>query len=113
MTEALQIVTTTLTKEDAETLGLKLVERRLAACAQVAGPITSHYRWNDNIQISEEWMCIVKTERSHYAAVESAIRELHTYEMPEILAYAVVDGSRAYLDWLHGQLSDLSGPKTV
>src|SRR5882724_3819482 len=98
MTEALQVITNMANKEDAVTLALELVRRRLAACAQVTGPITSTYYWNHNIEINEEWTCIVKTERSHYAAVESAIRELHTYELPEILAFAVVDGSRGYLD---------------
>jgi len=113
MNNALQIVTTVLSKDDADRLALELVRRRVAACAQVAGPITSTYRWNDTIEISEEWLCIAKTDRSHYTAAEAVIHELHTYELPEILAFAVVDGSHGYLDWLHAQLSDLSGPTTI
>ncbi len=84
-----------------------LIERRLAACVQISGPITSVYRWQEKIETGSEWRCEIKTRMAHYAAVESAIRELHSYDVPEILALPVVAGSQAYLDWLRGELSDL------
>ncbi|HVU90235.1 MAG TPA: divalent-cation tolerance protein CutA [Pirellulales bacterium] len=104
MSDALQVVTTTETKADAERIAAALVERRLAACVQIVGPITSTFRWEGKIQTSEEWLCIVKTRRPLYVLVEEAIRELHPYQVPEILATAVVAGSQTYLDWLRGEL---------
>jgi periplasmic divalent cation tolerance protein len=100
MIDALQIVTTTGTKADAEKIARGLVERRLAACVQVGGPITSCYRWEGKIEMGEEWLCTVKTRHDLYPQVEAAIKELHPYQTPEILATHVVEGSREYLEWL-------------
>jgi periplasmic divalent cation tolerance protein len=113
MTDTLQVVTATSSREEAQQIASALVERRLAACVQVAGPVASTYRWNGQIEIAQEFLCIIKTRESHYLAVEDAIRELHSYAVPEILAIPVSAGSRAYLDWLRGELSDLSGPPVV
>lgn len=104
MPDALQVITTTETKADAERIATALVEQRLAACVQIIGPMTSIFRWDGKVQIAEEWQCIVKTRRPLYKLVESAIRELHPYQVPEILATAIVEGSSAYLDWLAGEV---------
>lgn len=109
MTDAIQVVTTTSNKEEAEKIAEALVGQRLAACVQIGGPITSIYRWQDNIERGEEWLCTIKTRNSHFAAVEAAIRQLHSYDEPEILATPIVAGSRGYLDWLARELVDLSG----
>ncbi len=113
MTDAIQVVTTTASREEADTIAHALVGRRLAACVQVVGPLASTYRWQGKIETSQEWLCLIKTLRTHYPALEQAIGELHSYEVPEILALGVVMGSRGYLDWLNGELADLSGPKIV
>lgn len=104
MLDILQVVTTTETKAAAQRIAEALVERRLAACVQVLGPITSTFRWEGKIQTAEEWMCVVKTRRGLYALVEAAIRELHPYQVPEIVATPVVEGSQAYLEWLAGEM---------
>ena len=111
MTDVIQVITTTGSREEAQKIAQALVERRLAACVQVAGPISSTYRWQGKIETSDEWVCIAKTRATHYSSLERAIRELHSYEVPEILAIEVVAGSRTYLDWLAGELIDLSGPE--
>ncbi len=67
---------------------------------QVAGPITSTYRWQGAIETGEEWLCLAKTMKANYAPLEAAIRELHPYEVPEILAVPIVAAHQAYLDWL-------------
>jgi periplasmic divalent cation tolerance protein len=113
MTDAIQVVTTTSSQDEAEKIARTLVERRLAACVQVAGPVTSTYHWQGRIESAQEFLCIIKTRQSHYLAVEDAIRELHSYEVPEILALPVSAGNHAYLDWLRGELADLSGPEIV
>jgi periplasmic divalent cation tolerance protein len=113
MTDAIQVVTTTASQEEAERIAQALVTRRLAACVQVAGPISSTYRWKGELESSQEWLCTIKTRQSHYHLLEAAIRELHSYEVPEILAIGIVAGSRDYLDWLAAELADLSGPRIV
>jgi periplasmic divalent cation tolerance protein len=113
MIEALQIVTTTGSRQEADKIAEELVDRRLAACVQVGGPVTSTYRWQGKIETGQEWVCTIKTCRSHYAAVEAAIRELHSYDVPEILAFPAVAGSDKYFGWLAGELADQSGPATT
>lgn len=104
MGEAIQVHTTTATRADAERIAAALVEGRLAACVQIGGPITSSYRWQGAIETAEEWQCAVKTTRAAYARVERAIRELHPYEEPEIIAVPIVAGSSGYLAWLGEQV---------
>jgi periplasmic divalent cation tolerance protein len=105
MTAALQVVTAAGSRDEAEKIARELVARRLAGCAQVSGPIKSFYHWQGTLETSQEWLCILKTLPSHYAALEAAICELHSYDVPEILAFQVVEGSRDYLSWLGGELS--------
>ncbi len=105
MAEYLQVLTTTGSKEEAERISTALVERRLAACVQVLGPIASRYRWQGEVETAREWMCVVKTEASRYPQVEAAIRELHSYDEPEIVATPIVAGSVGYLDWIGDSLS--------
>jgi periplasmic divalent cation tolerance protein len=100
MTDFIQVVTTTAAKEDATKIGRHLLDRRLAGCVQVSGPISSTYWWEDKLETAEEWYCIIKTTSARYAEVEAEIRAVHKYDVPEILAFPVVSGSKSYLDWL-------------
>ncbi len=103
MSDYIQVVTTTEHREDAERIARTLVEERLAACAQVAGPVASTYRWRGKIETAEEWQCWAKSRRDLYARVEEAIRRLHPYEVPEILAMPIAAGSAEYLAWLEAE----------
>ena len=105
MAEYIQVVTTTEHKQDAEAIARALVEERLAACVQVLGPITSTYHWEGEIETSQEWQCWAKSRRELYERVEEAIRRLHPYAVPEILAVEIVAGSRSYLAWLDEALA--------
>jgi periplasmic divalent cation tolerance protein len=105
MTDFLQITTTASTGEEADRLATSLVERRLASCVQIVGPVRSVYRWHGVVERADEWLLLIKTRRDAYTAVEAAIRELHSYECPEIIATPVEAGSAAYLQWLADQLS--------
>ncbi len=98
--EYVQVLTTAGSEQEAERIGAVLIERRLAACVQVLGPVASRYRWRGEIEEAREWQCLAKTEAARYAEVEAAIREAHSYEEPEIVATPIVAGSRVYLDWI-------------
>ena len=105
MAEYIEVVTTTATRDDVERIARSLIESRLAACVQIRGPIHSTYRWQGNVVAADEWQCVAKTRRDLYSRVEQAITELHPYEVPEILAVAIVEASRPYVEWLDGQLA--------
>jgi len=100
MADYLQVSTTAGSEEEAERLSAGLIERRLAACVQVIGPIASRYRWQGEIETAQEWLCLAKTEAGRYPELEAAIRELHSYDEPEIVATPIVAGSSGYLDWI-------------
>lgn len=105
MTDAIQVMTTTSTKADATRLARTLVEERLAGCVQVAGPITSIYRWDGAIEEAEEWLCIAKSRADLFERLEQTLRAIHPYDVPEVLAMPVLAGSQGYLDWLAGELA--------
>ena len=100
MPEYLQVMTTVATREAADKIAASLVEQRLAACVQVMGPISSTYRWQGAVQTSQEWLCLAKSRRDLYPQMEEAIRRVHPYQVPEILAIPVIAGSPSYLAWL-------------
>jgi periplasmic divalent cation tolerance protein len=104
MGQYIQVITTTERREDADRIAGALVEARLAACVQVVGPITSTYRWQGKIETAQEWQCWAKSRRDLYDQIQQAIRRLHPYEVPEILALPVLAGSVDYLAWLDGQI---------
>jgi len=105
MTEAIQVVTTAATKADAQAIATAVVSKRLAACAQVIGPITSTYWWQGRVETADEWLCIMKSRQDLYEALEKAIRQVHPYKVPEILAIPVVLGSQDYLEWMDHELA--------
>ncbi len=100
MADCVQVLTTAASAEEAGRIAELLVERRLAACVQVVGPITSRYRWQGAVEEEREWQCLAKTTRGAYEAVEAAIREVHSYDEPEIIATQIVAGSPGYLAWI-------------
>ena len=100
----IQVFTTTEEKNDAERIAKALVEKRVAACVQIIGPITSTYHWKGKLETAQEWLCLIKTRRDLYDEVEGLIKEIHPYETPEIIAVPFVAGSREYLEWLRNEL---------
>ncbi len=104
MTEFIQLFTTTEKKDDAELISREIVGKRLAACAQVVGPIKSTYWWKEKIEQTEEWLCIMKSRRDLYEELEKAIKSIHPYEVPEIVAVPIVSGSQSYLEWLEQEV---------
>lgn len=87
----------------AQQLARTLVERRLAACVSVLAPCTSVYRWKSKVEEATEVPVLIKTTAGRYAELESTLRALHPYELPEIIAVPVLRGLPGYLDWVAGE----------
>ena len=87
----------------AEALARTLVERRVAACVNVLSPCRSTYRWEGKLQVDEEHPVLIKTTRERYPALEAAVREVHPYDLPELIAVPVESGLPAYLDWVRAE----------
>jgi len=104
MTNARLVLTTIGLKDAAERLAQQLVERRLAACVNIVGPIRSVYRWKDRIENEQEYLLLIKTTTAHAAQLQAAFKELHPYELPECVELAIDGGSEAYLAWLAGEV---------
>lgn len=100
MTEAVVVLVTVPSRELGEEIGNALIAERLAACVNIVGPVRSVYRWQGEICREKEHLLIIKTVRDRYAALERRVRELHSYEVPEVIALPVHAGSEAYLGWV-------------
>ena len=100
----IQVSTAVSKRAHAEKIARVMVEKKLAACVQIVGPIISIYRWKGRMERSKEWLLIIKTTKGHYARVEKAIAGAHPYELPEIIAVPIVAGSSLYLRWVRKQL---------
>ncbi len=92
----------------AEQLATSLVEQGLAACINIVPGLTSIYRWQGKLEKGTEELLLIKTTREHYAALESTIRQQHPYELPEIIAVTLDEGSPDYLRWITASLEDVS-----
>jgi periplasmic divalent cation tolerance protein len=97
------VLTTAGSREEGDRIASALVEERLAACVNVVAPITSVYRWRGVVERAEEVLLIVKIRRTLMARVTARIRELHSYELPEVIALTIEGGSRDYLAWIGGE----------
>ena len=107
--DAIVVLTTMSSEDEARDLAAQLIARRLAACVQIGGPIESTYRWQGQIETAAEWRITIKTRRTRYADVAAAIRELHSYDTPQIVAIPITAGDPAYLKWLYAEVSAAHG----
>ena len=98
--DCLQVVTTADTREEADRLARSAVEHRLAACAQVVGPVTSTYWWEGAVQTATEWQCVLKTTAARFDELRGHLEREHSYDTPEIVATPIVAGNTAYLEWI-------------
>lgn len=96
----LQVQTTTDSRAEAVELARAAVESRLAACAQVSGPLASTYWWEDSVERAEEWLLTLKLPAKGYPALAEFLTRRHSYDEPEIVALPIVAGSEAYLSWI-------------
>jgi uncharacterized protein involved in tolerance to divalent cations len=104
--DAIVVLTTVGSDEQAEAIASALVGERLAACVNVVKGVKSIYRWEGKIARDEERLLVIKTARARFEALRDRVRALHSYELPEIVALPIVAGSNAYLDWLRGETAE-------
>ncbi len=104
MTGEIVILCTSASEEEAERIARHLLEERVAACVNVLPVHRSYYWWEGAIQSSAEYLLLIKSTATLFPAVEQAIRRMHSYEVPEVLALPVLGGSADYLTWLRANL---------
>jgi periplasmic divalent cation tolerance protein len=113
MQSFIQVTTTVESRQQAEQLASAITTSRLAACAQINGPITSTYWWKDKLETAEEWQVVFKTLHSAYPALEASLKRQHPYEVPEIVAVPFLAGNPAYLDWIAAQVAPAANGRVV
>ncbi|MBN2600955.1 MAG: divalent-cation tolerance protein CutA [Candidatus Marinimicrobia bacterium] len=100
----IQVQFTIDNKSSAEEIARTLIDEKMAACVQIVGPVTSIYRWQNKIEQSGEFLCLIKTEKSLYSRLEQRIKTLHHYKIPEIISIDIVDIESNYSKWIHDSL---------
>ena len=104
MTGKIVVFCTCASMEEARKLAGVLLEERLAACVNVIGGITSHYRWQGSLESAEEFLLVIKSSQALFPQLRAAIEQAHSYEVPEVLALPVLDGAPNYLQWMDDNL---------
>jgi periplasmic divalent cation tolerance protein len=100
MTNARLVLTTAGSHPEAKKIAHALVERRLAACVNIVPQIESVYRWQGNVETATEWLLLIKTQAGSFERVREAVKELHSYDLPECVMLEVSAGSNDYLNWI-------------
>ncbi|PSH04602.1 MAG: divalent-cation tolerance protein CutA [Acidobacteria bacterium] len=100
MTDKRLIMTTASSRDEANTIASELVSRHLAACVNILGPISSVYRWKGEVESSEEFLLLIKSTEAQSIPIQAAIREIHSYEVPELISFTIESGSDSYLNWI-------------
>jgi periplasmic divalent cation tolerance protein len=100
MTDVRVVLTTAGSTEEARRIANELVERRLAACVNVVTKLDSIYLWKGKVQEAEEYLLVIKTTKDLFPTVRDAIKEMHSYEVPEVISLAVEDGTEDYFKWI-------------
>ena len=105
MTDKIVVLSTCGSAEDAQRVARGLVEKRLAACVNLIPGVRSIYHWKEAIEEDVEVLLLIKTTRELLDELRTEIERLHTYEVPEVIAISVVDGSERYLAWMNRELA--------
>jgi periplasmic divalent cation tolerance protein len=103
MADYIEVHVTAGDRDEAARISRAVVGRRLAACAQTVGPITSTYWWEGRLEESEEWLVLLKTTAALFEELAAVVRDAHSYDVPEIIAVPVRAGNTAYLAWITGE----------
>ena len=105
MTDKIVVLTTCKSAEEAAQIARALVEKKLAACVNVMPAVRSFYRWKGAVEDEQESLLVIKSSRGLFDQLRVEIEKLHSYEVPEVIAVPIVDGSEGYLEWLERELA--------
>ena len=105
MTDKIVVLSTCASSEEAERIARTLVEKKLAACVNILPAVRSIYRWKGAIEDDQETLLLIKTSRALFGDLRVEIQKHHSYEVPEVIAVPIVDGSEGYLEWLDRELA--------
>jgi periplasmic divalent cation tolerance protein len=105
MTDKIVVLTTCESEEEAERIARSLLEKRLAACVNILPRARSIYRWKGAVEEAQELILLIKSRRDAFETLRAELSKIHSYEVPEIIALPIVDGSTAYLAWLDRELA--------
>jgi periplasmic divalent cation tolerance protein len=100
MTDAIVILVTAGSEAEAEMIAKAVVEEQIAACVNILSPMRSVYRWEGKVTDDREWLLLIKTRAERFAAVETRVKALHSYQVPEVIALPIMAGTEEYLRWL-------------
>ncbi len=98
------VLMTTATKKEAENIARNLLNQRLIACANIVGPVSSLFWWKEKINRENEFLVLMKTRSDLFEKLATTIKQMHSYEIPEIIAVPITKGEQTYLEWLSGSL---------
>ena len=104
MTDKIVVLSTCGSAEEAERIARGLLEKKLAACVNILPAVRSLYRWKGAIEDDQEIFLVIKSSRALFGELQAEIGRLHSYEVPEIIAIPIVDGSEGYLGWMAKEL---------
>ena len=100
MTDKVVVLVTAGSAEECGKIARAVVEKRLAACVNILGPIRSVYRWKGKVEDEQEHLMVMKTEQARFGALREEVERLHSYDTPEVICLPISEGSEKYLAWL-------------
>ena len=98
------VLVTVSSKQEGEKIAHFLLEKKLIACANIIGPVSSHFHWSGKIETAKEYVIILKSKQKLFGEICKAVKAMHSYEVPEIIALPIIEGSNEYLDWMRSCL---------
>jgi periplasmic divalent cation tolerance protein len=98
------VLMTNATREEAEKITSKLLDERLIACANITGPVSSLFWWKGKISREKEFLTLMKTRAELFDELAKTVRQMHSYEVPEIIAVPILNGEQSYMEWLNSSL---------
>jgi periplasmic divalent cation tolerance protein len=98
------VLVTTSNEQEAEKIIRRLLDEKLIACANIISPVSSHFHWSGKIEKTEECLVLMKSREDLFEKLAETVKSLHSYEVPEILALPIINGSKTYIDWLESCL---------
>ena len=102
------VIVTAANREEAVKIVRSLLEERLIACANIVGPVSSIFWWEGKIDEASEFLVFMKSHENHFERLSERVTEIHSYDVPEIIALPIIKGSPSYLEWLSDSLQPVS-----